>query len=445
MEKGRLSDELRKYGYVFSVKKSLTYGVLALAAMVLLGRFFGLRLIGQLILCAAGLSLLPFFLRNAYRHVYEQERFSEANIYMEQFLYSFRKTGKILETIEDTLPLFSEGNMASVLMKVKDYILHTYNDPDMETHALELVENDYPYEGIKRMHRFAIQTERLGGEFDGSVRLLLESRRMWADRVYAGMQRAAKQRRNIVMSIAVSLLLCSAIYYMAAGMAINVSDNIFAQVVTVIVLLSDILIYYLADSRITSEFLNNDRDDEETLLKQYERIESYGNDPVSRLGRRIAMRKVSDAIERAFPDWLMQVSLLLQTENVEVAIFKSYDDAPALLKPALAKLIENLKKNPGGVSAYVDFLEGYALPEVRSAMKMLYSLSSGSGEGMIRIDDIIRRNQMLYDNAKKTRQDDEMAGMHALFLAPQLTGGFKLAVDMVLLLVVYLTGANVAQ
>ena len=45
--KDRLSDELKRYGYVFSVKKSVIYGLAALFALVMLGRFFGLKLIPQ--------------------------------------------------------------------------------------------------------------------------------------------------------------------------------------------------------------------------------------------------------------------------------------------------------------------------------------------------------------------------------------------------------------
>ena len=56
----------------------------------------------------------------------------------------------------------------------------------------------------------------------------------------------------------------------------------------------------------------------------------------------------------------------------------------------------------------------------------------------MQIADIIRRNQLLYDKAQKIANEDSMAGMQAMFLAPQLTGGFKLVVDMVLLLVLYL-------
>ena len=42
------------------------------------------------------------------------------------------------------------------------------------------------------------------------------------------------------------------------------------------------------------------------------------------------------------------------------------------------------------------------------------------------------------DKAKRQQNSDSLAGMYALFLAPQVTGGLKLICDMVLLFAVYM-------
>ena len=91
-----LSDELKKYGYVFSTRRSILLYMTAFAGMLALGRFFSLGIFAQLCLCLAGFFTLPFFLRNALKNRYHQKRFSDLNIYMEQFLYSFQKSGKVL-------------------------------------------------------------------------------------------------------------------------------------------------------------------------------------------------------------------------------------------------------------------------------------------------------------------------------------------------------------
>lgn len=133
------------------------------------------------------------------------------------------------------------------------------------------------------------------------------------------------------------------------------------------------------------------------------------------------------------------MSLLLQSENVQVAMFKSYEDAPAVLKPALRDFLEELREKPASMEPYLHFLGAFTLPEVRSSMKMLYSLSEGTGgDASFQIADIIRRNQLMMDKAQKMKNEDSLAGMYALFLAPQLTGGGKIIVDMLVLMVLYL-------
>ena len=145
------------------------------------------------------------------------------------------------------------------------------------------------------------------------------------------------------------------------------------------------------------------------------------------LSKKILERQV----EAAFPSWLMNVSLLLQTENVQVALYKSFEGAPLVLKPELEILYNKLQENPNSVEPYNEFMEGIEVWGVHAAMKMLYSISEGSG-GMAsaQIEDIIRRNQIMYDQSEKMKNSDEMAGMYALFLAPQVTAGVKMLVDM---------------
>ncbi|MBQ1548684.1 MAG: hypothetical protein IIZ61_09870 [Lachnospiraceae bacterium] len=448
MEKRNLSDELKKYGYVFSIKRTLILYAGAMAFTLLLGSFFSLNIICKTVLCIVLALFLPFFIRNTLKNRYQQQRFSDLNIYMEQFLYSFQKTGKVLTSLQEVKALFSEGDMYKVICRAEDHILHTFDEENVEKGALKLIENEYKYEGLHTIHHFALQVEKNGGEYHRAISLLLEARRMWADRIYMLLKEKKKQRTDIIMSIVMSLLLCSVIYFMSRRVNIDVASHPVAQIGTLIVLIVDIFIFYRADKRFTADFMGKNTENEKELLESYETIRSGGGNGIfDRLGRKVAIKNVGRAIEIAFPEWLMQVSLLLQSENVQVSIFKSYDEAPAILKPALKDFIEELKKDPTAMGPYRNFLSEIRLPEVESAMKMLYSLSEGTGgEASSQIEDIIRRNQILMDRSEKMKNEDSLAGMYALFLAPQITGGFKLVVDLLLLMVVYMGNmANMTQ
>ncbi len=438
-EKNRLSDELKEYGYVFSVKRTLTEYSLMCLGMILLGRFFGLHVIPQVILLASGMTLLPFLVRNAYRNRYYQQKFSDLNVYMEQFLYSFQNTRKVLTTLEDTAELFDEGEMKKTIAEARDHILYTYNETDFQEKGLAIIEKNYPYPILPMMHRFALRTEEIGGECRESVDLLLSARRMWADRVFALQQEKKIKRREVMLSILTSLLLCSMIYYMAGKMDLDVAGHPVAQVMTIVVLVLDLLIYYWADKKLTAGYFAEKEKKEEMYIKQYQRIRNYGRGPLDQLGKRAAIRSVTKELKAKFPEWLMQLSLLMQSENVQVAIFKSYDSAPGILKPALEELIGRLTINPNDRMAYMEFLGDFTLPEVKSTMKMLLAIAEGNGgDERSQIADIIRRNQKMQDEAARQKDKDSLAGMYALFLAPQLTGGLKLVVDMILLFIVYL-------
>lgn len=439
MGEKRLSDELHRYGYVFSVKKTGFLYVVAFALLVVLGRLFTLNLYAQICLCVIGLFFLPFFLKNAYGNQYYQKKFSDLNIYMEQFLYSFQKTGKVYATLEDLSLLFEGEETGALIDRAKDYILHTYDECNVERKGLAIIEEEYENYMLSVVHRFALQAEMLGGDYSLSLQILLESRRLWADRVYELQQTRRKKRRDILFSIVISIFICLFIYMISYRLQLKMELHPVAQIATVLVLGMDFFIFYKADSQLTVGFLE-DEPENLRLVEFYKRLEEDSKKGLyKRLDRYFMKKYVTREIEKVFPKWLMTVSLLLQSENVQMALYKSYDEAPEILKPALKKLLEELKAQPDSMEPYMKFLKQYTLPEVHSSMKMLYSISEGTGGNYEhQISEILERNQRLMDKAEKMRNEDTLAGLYGLFLAPQVTAGMKMAVDLMLLIVLYL-------
>ena len=435
-----LSEELTRYGYVFSLKRSMTLYAFAFVLMLALGRFYSLGFIAQTMLFTAVFLMLPLFMKNVFKNRYNQKRFSDLNIYMEQFLYSFQRSGKVLATIEDLISIFEDGQMKSTLSKARHHILNTYNEADVEANALAMIEKEYPYDGLKRIHRFAIASEEVGGDYTESIRLLLEARRMFADRTYALQQKQKAKRREVFLSIITSLILCSVIFSLSTNIGVDISGVPLAQAVTSAVLIIDLLIFYLADKKLSVGLVETDHQRDDEMVKTYHRMKRYNEQILlQRLGKQIAKKRLTREIEKQYPGWLMEISLLLQTENVPVAIQKSYRLAPKVLQPALGDLILGIRQNPASMEPYRSFLSEFAIPEVASSMKMLYSISSGAGgDARIQLADMIRRNQQMFDKAKKMENEDSLYGLQAMFLAPQLTGGLKMAVDMALLLIIYM-------
>lgn len=425
-----LWDELKRYGYVFSVKRSILMYGMVVAFALLCGKFFRLERMYLLIQCLWCACLFPFFLRNLYRNRYGQRQFVEINSYMEQFLYSFQKSGKILVTLKDVEKLFANGVMHTRIQEAIAYIEDTYDEDYVEKRALAMIEREYPIHHVAMIHRFALQVEEKGGEYGEAIRLMLDARRMWADRSYELLKEKKRKRTQILISVLVSLLLCSVFVYVAERLSLSITGFAIVKVVTLLTLLLDLWIFYLADCKLSMESMDETYDEKE-LLRQYEKVKRSEEKKHAELGTRIAKKNVSRALQKMFPQWLLEVSLLLQSENVQVAIMESYDEAPVLMKPALRELIQKLQLRPTDMEPYLEFLQEYALPEVQSSMKMLYALSEGTGgNANNQISDIIRRNQLLLDQAQKMKNEDVLGGLYALFLAPQLTGGAKMLVDM---------------
>lgn len=439
-ERNRLSDELRKYGYVFSMKRTVLLLVMAIIGAVGISLFFRLKTWYLLGFILWVIAFLPLFIRNAYKNRYEQQRFSDANVYIEQFLYSFQKSGKIVATLNEVLQLFPGGMMNRTINESLDYIAHAYNDAEPEKNGLKLIEDKYPADQINTIHRFAQMVEKDGGEYDESIIVLLESRRLWANRVYELLKEKRRQRINIIISVITSLLLCSMIYLITLKMNFALANYKITQIVTMAVLMVDYFIFYMADKKLCLDVLVKRDEDDSRYIATYNRINKYDDKKlIDRWGKKTAIKVMTRKIEREYPKWLLEVALLLQSENVAVAIYRSYEGAPTVMKPYLMELIQAIKIEPNSMRPYSDFLKDYQLPEIHSAMKMLYSISEGTGgNATAQIAEMLKQNEKLLDRSEKMKNDDVLAGMYALFLAPQITAGCKLLVDMMVLLVLYL-------
>ncbi|MCR4782706.1 MAG: hypothetical protein K5851_08200 [Lachnospiraceae bacterium] len=442
MARETVSDELKKYGYVFSKKKTLISIVAVFFVTFGLGKLFRLDFFYEVVLGVFLIIFLPFFIRNSERSRYVQKRFSDVNVYIEQFLYSFEKTGKVLETLYDVKEIFEDGLMKKKIEMAINHIANSY-DSDSEKDALSIIENEYKYEGLKLIHEFALGVEREGGEYRSSAKILLDDRRLWMDRVLESLNEKKRRRNRNTISILMSLILCSMIYFISFRMDIDVSKNIYVQFGTSLVLILDILIFFLSDRKMSEDYLTTKDTKENRAYKLQEKWKDFKDVKIpfmKRLFYKSEKRLVIREIEKAFPRWILDMVLLLQNDNVFVSIEKSYEKAPLVLKRDLEILISELKINPTGIMSYVGFMKQYGIPDVEAAMKVLYSLSeNGNGQVVNELGEILTRNRQMIDRASKIKNEDNMAGMEALFLAPQITAGIKMICDMMVMFGVYLS------
>lgn len=430
MKLKNLKEELETYGYKFSVTKSLMWAILIGGLVVVLGVIFGLPTMYMIIL-ACGLAFIsPFYISCILKISFEEKKFSEINIYIEQFLYSFQKTGKILSSLRDVRQLFEEGDMHDNLDKAIDHIENDFDEEDSVSASLRELENVYPTNLLCTAHKFCQQVEVNGGESQMGISLLLEARRLWADRTTELMKMKRQKVVQIIFSVVLSVMMCWVLLTVGKRINIDICEYTIARVSMVLMIWLNLLIIYKACKKMAVSLCESRLPGEE-VLEKYKVLCKHrmkkGIHPFDNL----RFREVKKAIEQVYPQWLLQVSILLQCENVQVALSKSYDDAPLLMKPFLKDFLQELNESPTNIVPYINFLQEFNLPQVQSSMKMLYSISEGNGgQASVQIEDIIRRNQLMIDQSEKMKNSDEMAGMYALFLAPQITSGMKMLIDM---------------
>ena len=106
-----LQREVHVYGYRFSWKTHITAVIAALVVIGGIGMLFQLKPLFFAGVLLAVFLVFPVLVLDMYKKMYEQKRFGDACAYMEQLLYAFQKTGKIVSALKEVRGIFEEGQI----------------------------------------------------------------------------------------------------------------------------------------------------------------------------------------------------------------------------------------------------------------------------------------------------------------------------------------------
>lgn len=444
-------NELRSYGGNTGFFKMLISYIFICAGMAFAGKLFKLER-GQIVsLLVYAYILTPYILLGRAKSLYYQRKFWDVNKYMEKMLYYFKGRPKLLECWGMVLELFPEGEMNTA---IKDAIGHVKISDNLETGKAEAIQDlskRYQCSRLLRIHEFFMQVERDGGNYDMSIELLLKDRQLWAERVEELQQKKKFTRVNIVLSMLIVTVLCLSIMYLPEMVASNVTfadigKIRFVQLSAMGYLMLMLFLYVSIDRKMCIDWLKDENlYTEGEAEARYEKLTSKDMSFRARLRRHTlgyrALAKVyTKQLKLSMPVWVMRLALLLQTENVHVAIKESYGDAPPCLKPAIHKLISQIELEPNSEKPYDEFLSEFGLPEFEDVMSTLYSIQAGSGgDVQVEIRNIVDRATAMTDKAEKLKNEDKMAAMQAYVAIPGLIGAVKLMVDMSAFLISFLS------
>lgn len=478
-----LQRQIDSYGYYFSIEKYLLSLLAIVAGIVVCGLLFSLKWYLITISSFVGIVCLPGLILDGYKNMYEHKRFLDLSDYMEQILYSFKLNQKILTALKDTQTLFTQGRMQDTIGRAAEYIEKGSCVRDLFKEALELIEKEYPNKRLHAIHGFLQVVEKNGGSCEDAIDLLLEDKAIWADNILLLQEDKRSARVRILFALGVTMLLALVFHGMYRSMPqqYSIVENPVTQVVTAMYLISNILILKKANHELSASWLERDESGEEEKMAHYfdmvVNFDKHSERKKSammaapflagavllvalschylslaavmigflllnqhKVGYRIGYNRVVKEINLRFPQWLMEMALLLQGNNVQVSIQKTVPGAPAILKKELKKMIRGLKEKPGSIEPYMEFLEMFQISSVQSAMKMLYSISeSGNGDTQSQIHVMVQRNTKLLDKSEKLLNEKNLVGMNTFFYLPQITISFEMMVNMFVFMMVFLT------
>lgn len=489
MKPKNLSAEIGKYGYTYTTGRTLGVYLALAAAACLLGAAFRLRFAACACIVLAGAVILPSVIYGSYKKLYEQKRFSDLVLYMEQMLYSFKRSPRVISALYDTLEVFEEETdpMRQKIVRAV-HVIETRAD---SAEGLSEIEKGYGNDRLLQLHRILVKIERLGGDYGSSVTLLLEGNKQWADRVSLQQKETAKQRRNLLIVMALNVIICGFMLF-ALPKDYSITGYPLYQAAAALFFSALLFIYAKIDQKMSLSWLGDDggRPWQDTV-EMYEKVKRY--DPVKErkksicyaaapaalllmmaakaaaagtfgaaeiillivlsvllyiclnqhsIGQRLYKKTVTRELEKKFSTWLMEVALRSQLDNIQVAIMGSYENCSEVLKPALQELISDLEQNPVGIGPYTRFLKEFDVPEIHSAMKMFYAISEGNGGAVDeQVTELISRNNKLLDKAEQIRNEEQLTSFQTLQYAVMMAGAGKLLADMALFVLVFLNGS----
>lgn len=482
-----LKSQVKAYGGEFLAWGFIRY--FAVLYTVVIGLVIAFKL--QLTYAVGVVALVTVFLPSMYvtksKGIYEVRRFEEVAAYMEQMLYSFKRRNKVLSALEDTRSLFAD-NSSIIYQSIEKAINSIQTDltpgVDIYEKAFRYIEEPYGCSRLQKTHRFLAAVEYSGGKCDKAIDILIQDRNRWVDR----MNLLQKEHKNIkvktVIGLGMSFLVCGMAVYMLPG-DFDITQVAMSQIMTAAAFLMNFLVWYTVDKKMSDSLITEDGSySPEVIKKSYDYV--FHEDKKAAKKRTLtislivlplalvsiftmglrgeavsaalyvmiltspkrqyksAYKRIYKHVEKVFPEWLMTLSLKLQTDNLFMAITDTVQDADKVLQEELQLLLARLSAEPDSLEPFVKFMDRLYLPDITSAMRMLYSLGAyGAIDDGEQITALNNRNVILMDRAEMLKMEDKLMGVGMLVLAPMVTGVVKMITDLALMVALITDLSNI--
>lgn len=361
--------------------------------------------------------------------------------YMEQMIYSFKKQPKIREALSDAQKVSTE-RMKEIIEEVLVSIDSKATENIYEE-SLDIIGKEYDCKRLRSLHSFLIKIEKNGGEYETYINILLEDIKEWSDRLSLFIRDVNRVKRNVIISIFSTLITCGFMAYLIPK-EYQYTNHIIYQIVSTVMIILMLQIFLTVNKKLNYNWIKEKELMPENMVMKYYSLVERGQQGkrelslLERMSYKKAKKSLENEIKKAFPDWIRDVAINLQNETVQSAIENSYENAAFVLKRPIRKLLIDFERYPIGIEPYDNFLSGFDLMEIKSSMKMFYSINQlGNEQSDKQIDAIIDRNNKMTRQAEEMKNKDRIGLAGTLSAGPMMVGVVKIIIDMVLMILVF--------
>lgn len=416
-----MTAELKAIGESYSRYGKLLAYVSIIAITIVIGLLFSLPAWMIVVCCVFYIVMTPKLLYNYKKQRYEKKKFDDACAYLSQMNQSFTSTHNILASLRETQSTFTEGKMKTALQKAIEKIENSYTDVRRaEEEALAEIEKEYNCEKTRNLHDYLIRAEARGGDCTEEFKIIDRINGVWKTAILDHYKRMVSFRNMVALYFGLLLAVC--IYLLRAiPNIVDLMGNGIVQFTNMIEIILFIMVFAFTDGKLNhsllrdakymseqsarsaSEYVSNFDGKKERkrympmiLLTAFLSIAYILMKPsvlavvlgigffllvfnIHKLIYYLNWIMLKSEMKKAFPKWLFDVFLLMQTESVEASIFYSREYAPPVLITELERVCDYLMESPGNPDAYMSFLAEFRIEGVESAMRNLYSMAVGTG------------------------------------------------------------------
>ena len=315
--------------------------------------------------------------------------------YIDTLLYSFLKEQKIIRAFEDVKSTLADGHMKETVSRAIDHMMLTFDETEVFVDAMRIIEDEYKCNRIVNAHEFMAHAEYYGGDIKESARILLKDKSAWERRILRNIEDRQRMFHQIILSVVTSVIISGIILYLPV-LSMDISSNIIVQILSVALIVLDDLIILWGQKFLEVDYLGIDlqrmisikleeykaynpaKELRASILmavipalasafllytdRQWPAVAAMGAALIClnqhRIGHRLMKKNLIADVKSAFPKWLMDLALLIQSENVQVAIQKSREHIPVILKEEVNTLVEDWTWSRRALTRITDFLAG---------------------------------------------------------------------------------------